>query len=82
MINNGNGSGSDDLDFRRSVKLRAIDEFPSKDVPAILAFVLEQRVPGELVISLPGNGGITGICFRGKERTRPGEIIEVEQPEK
>jgi len=67
------------IDFRRTVKLSPLDEYSSKaDITEVLAFLRSQKVPGELVISLPGNGGISGIVFRGKEVKRPGEIIEDE----
>ena len=63
MTSNGN------LEFRSTTKLRATHEFLSKaDVAEVLEFVSEKKVPGELVISLPGNGGISGIVFREKER--------------
>jgi hypothetical protein len=63
------------LSFRRSLKMRAIDEFPSKsDVSEVLAFVRDQKVPGELVVSLPGNGGVSGIVFRTKEAVHQGEM--------
>ena len=72
MLNNGSNG---EPDFSRSVKLRVNDVYSSKaDVLEILAFVRSQNVPGELVISLPGNGGISGIVFRGKEVSRKGEI--------
>ena len=65
------------LSFRRSLKMRAIDEFPSKsDVAEVLAFVREQKVPGELVVSLPGNGGVSGIVFRSKEECHNGKTDE------
>ena len=63
MIENGH------IDCKTSVKLKATHEFSSKeDVAEILAYVRGQKVPGEIVISLPGNGGISGIIFREKER--------------
>jgi len=66
------------IDFSKSVKLRTINEFSSKaDVSAVLAFIREQKVPGELVVSLPGNGGITAIVFREKEKSREVEVPEM-----
>jgi hypothetical protein len=72
-MENGNGH----LEFRSSLKLKSMHEFLSKDVAEILAHVREQKVAGELVISLPGNGGISGIVFREKERdiTAPVKIV-------
>ena len=65
MTDNGNGP----LEFRSVTKLRTSNEFASKeDVAEILAYLRQQKIPGELVISFPGNGGISGIVFREKER--------------
>lgn len=73
-----NGSNGDGPDFSRTVKLRVNDVYSSSaDLLEILAFVRSQKVPGELVISLPGNGGVSGIVFRGKEVSRKGEIEEM-----
>ena len=66
------------INFRKSAKVRVTNEFPSKsDVAEVLTFVREQKVPGELVISLPGNGGISGIVFREKESEMAAEIPEM-----
>ena len=57
------------MNFKKKAFARAVNEFSSKEeVSEVLAFVKGQRVPGELVVSLPGNGGIAGIVFREKER--------------
>lgn len=57
------------MNFRKKAFARAVNEFSSKsDVSEVLAFVKEQKVPGELVVSLPGNGGVTAITFREKEQ--------------
>ena len=65
MTPNSNGH----LEFRTAVKLRATHEFASKDdIAEIVAMLREQKIPGELVVSFPGNGGISGIIFREKER--------------
>lgn len=62
--------------FRKKGYARAVNEFSSKaDVSEVLSFVKEQKVPGELVVSLPGNGGVAGIVFREKEH-----IVEIEEP--
>lgn len=61
-------------EFQKKVQLRVLNEFaPKSDVAEVLAFVKEQKVPGELIISLPGNGGVTAITFREKEKTHRGE---------
>jgi len=63
------------MNFKKKAFARAINEFSSKeDVSEVLAFVKGQHVPGELVVSLPGNGGVAGIVFREKEQ--PAEISE------
>ena len=65
------------MDFQRKVKLQTRDQFPAKsDIAEVMEFVKAQRIPGELVVSVPGNGGVTAIEFRGKEQTRDGEIAE------
>jgi hypothetical protein len=62
---NGNGH----IDFRSSVKLKSTHEFSSKaDVEELVNFIRGEKVAGELVLSFPGNGGISGIIFREKER--------------
>jgi hypothetical protein len=63
------------MDFKKKGFARAVNEFPPKaDVAEVLAFVKGQRVPGELVVSLPGNGGVTAITFREKEH--PVDVAE------
>ncbi|MGA8148202.1 MAG: hypothetical protein WB870_11595 [Gallionellaceae bacterium] len=66
------------LEFRSTTKLRATNEFSSHaDVSEVLAFIREQKVPGELVISLPGNGGVSGIVFREKERAYESQNLKI-----
>lgn len=61
--------------FKKKAFARAVNEFSSKaDVAEVLTFVKGQRVPGELVVSLPGNGGVAAITFREKEQAA--EITE------
>jgi hypothetical protein len=63
------------MNFRKKGFARAVNEFPPKaDAAEVLAFVKGQRVPGELVFVLPGNGGITAISFREKEHVV--EVVE------
>jgi len=67
-------------DFTRKVTLQVHDRFQSKeDIAEVVQFVKQQRVPGQIVISLPGNGGITSVEFVGKPTTHEGEIKEVEE---
>ena len=62
------------MEFVKKATVRALDIFTAKaDVAEVLAFVKAQRVPGELVISLPGNGGVSGITFREKEQVHDAE---------
>lgn len=64
--------------FTRQVALRVHDRFNCKcDIGSVLEFILKQKVPGNLVISLPGNGGITSIEFVGKEQNHVGQIKTV-----
>jgi hypothetical protein len=56
------------VDFKKKGFARAVNEFaPKTDVGDALEFVKSQKVPGEFIISLPGNGGIASIIFREKE---------------
>lgn len=56
------------MDFKKKGFVRAVNEFtPKADVAEVLAYAKAQKVPGELVVSLPGNGGVTSIVFREKE---------------
>jgi predicted ATPase len=53
--------------FDRKVTVQVHDTFaPKSDIAEVLRFVLEQRVPGEIRISIPGNGGVASIVFDGK----------------
>jgi hypothetical protein len=57
------------MNFTKKGFARVVNEFaPKSDVAEVLEFVRIQRVPGELIVSLPGNGGIAAITFREKER--------------
>jgi hypothetical protein len=61
--------------FRKKGFVRAVNEFSSRaNVAEVLTFVKGQKVPGELVVSLPGNGGISAITFREKEQIA--EVVE------
>lgn len=54
--------------FTKKGYVRAVNEFPAKtDIGEVVAFVRAQRVPGELRILLPGNGGVSQIVFIEKE---------------
>jgi hypothetical protein len=56
--------------FKKRGFARAVNDFsPKDDVSEVLAFVRSQRVPGEIRIVLPGNGGITSIAFHEKEQS-------------
>ena len=61
--------------FARKSTVQANDTFNSQsDLSEVDAFIREQKVPGELVISYPGNGGRTSVVFKGKPATYRGEI--------
>ena len=63
------------MNFTQKGLAREVSHFNSKeDIAEVLTFVKEQKVPGELIVSLPGNGGVTAITFKGKEQS-----IEVEK---
>lgn len=63
------------MEFERKVTVQVQDSFPAKsDLAEVDALVREQRVPGELVVSYPGNGGRSAIVFRGKPQVHSGEI--------
>lgn len=57
------------MNFRKKGFVRAINEFsPSDDPSEVVAFAKSQRVAGEVIVTLPGNGGVSAITFREKER--------------
>ena len=63
------------MNFSRKATVQAQDTFsPKADIAEVDAFIREQKVPGELVISYPGNGGRTSIIFHGKSQMLPAEI--------
>lgn len=65
------------IDFRKRTNWRIVNEFsPKADILEVIAFIKEQRIPGELVLSIPGNGGITAIVFREKERVSDAVVPE------
>ena len=65
------------MEFERKVTVQVQDSFPAKvDLAEIDSGIREQRVPGELVVSYPGNGGRSAVVFKGKPTTHMGEIEE------
>jgi hypothetical protein len=59
-----------ELTFEKKKVTRHRNIFPpSSDVAAVVAAVKAARVPGELRIGLPGNGGVNFIEFTEKEKT-------------
>lgn len=57
------------IDFRKKVVLQIHNQFnPKDDIAEIVKFVLEQKIPGQILVSIPGNGGITAITFQEKQR--------------
>jgi hypothetical protein len=71
------------MEFSRKVTVQVQDNFPAKsDLAEVDADIREQRVPGELVISYPGNGGRSAVVFKGKPVTHAGEIEDEIIPQK
>ena len=66
------------MEFERKVTVQVQDTFPAKlaDLVEIDADIKQQRVPGELVIGYPGNGGRSFVVFKGKPVAHQGEIEE------
>ena len=63
------------MNFERKATVQAHDSFPSKvDVAELDKFIREQKVPGELVIVYPGNGGRSSVIFNGPKRVFKGAI--------
>jgi hypothetical protein len=63
------------LNFKKRGFIRAVNEFsPQEDPTEVVNFAKRGRVAGEVVFTLPGNGGISAITFREKER--PATIAE------
>ena len=61
--------------FKRKAIVQAKDEFNQKDdLGEIDTFIRSQKVPGELVVSYPGNGGRTSVVFNGKPQVYRGEV--------
>ena len=71
------------MNFTKKVILQVRNQFsPKSDVAAVLADVREQKVPGKLIVSLPGNGGIDAIEFVEKEQVHKGDVPVIVEPEK
>ena len=63
------------MEFERKVNVQAVDSFPVKaDLSEVDLFIRQQRVPGELIISYPGNAGRSSVIFKGKQQVHKGEI--------
>lgn len=62
-------------DFNRRSVIQAHDTFsPKEDLAELDTFIRSQKVPGELTISYPGNGGRTSVVFKGKAVVHRGEV--------
>ena len=69
------------MDFDRKVTVQVQDSFPAKsDLAEVDSVIREQRVPGEMVVSYPGNGGRSAVVFKGKPTTHAGEIEGENKP--
>jgi|APCry1669193181_1035450.scaffolds.fasta_scaffold813168_1 hypothetical protein len=59
-----------ELTFEKKKVTRFRNKFnPDADIVAVMIAVLKARVPGELRIGIPGNGGVNFIEFLEKEKT-------------
>jgi hypothetical protein len=59
-----------ELTFERKKVTRFRNIFPAQAAIAeVLKAVLEAKLPGELRVGIPGNGGVNFIEFRQKEKT-------------
>ena len=57
------------MEYERKALLRARDTFsPKADIAEVDRFCRELRIPGELKILYPGNGGRASVVFVEKER--------------
>jgi len=57
------------IEFDKKVMLRVRNTFPPRsDVKEAFEAVRAQRVPGEFIVVLPGNGGVSAIVFIEKEK--------------
>ena len=53
----------------KKVLLRVRNTFsPKADIAEVDAFIREQKVPGQLIVSYPGNAGRSSVDFIEKER--------------
>ena len=65
------------MEFTRKATVQAHDTFPPKsDLAEVDAFIREQRVPGELVVTYPGNSGRSSVIFNGKKQVHNAQITE------
>lgn len=66
------------MEFDRKVAVQAIDSFSQgADLSEIDAMIREQKVPGKLVVSYPGNGGRTSAIFETKPKVHRGSLATV-----
>jgi hypothetical protein len=57
------------MEYERKALLRARDTFsPKADIAEVDKFCRELKIPGELKISYPGNGGRSSVTFIEKEQ--------------
>lgn len=62
------------MEFQKKIHVRAVNTFPpDADISEVLNFVKAQRIPGEIVISLPGNNGVSAVIFRESEKVHRSE---------
>lgn len=64
------------MEFAKKAMLQVRNRFsPKSDIGEVVAFVREQKVPGELRIVFPGNTGITAIEFFEKAKEHAAEEL-------
>jgi hypothetical protein len=65
------------MNFDRKATVQALDSFPvNANLAEVDKFIREQKVPGELVVSYPGNAGRNSVIFKGKPRVLEAEVQE------
>lgn len=64
------------IDFEKKALVQARNTYaPNVNLELVKRDILEQKVPGELRVNFPGNGGVTSIVFMEKQR-----VLDVEPP--
>ena len=51
------------------------------DVADVVEFCRDSKLPGRVVVSFPGNGGVASVVFEGKEQEAEVEEEKVDNPD-